>query len=208
MRICFITNIYYPYHRGGAEQVVKKTVEGLLLQQHEVIVITATPDKEMIERDGNLTIYRIRPNNIFFYTDASEHSLLARVVWHVINIFNISVASRVKKILQQEEPEVVHTHNLMGLSFLIPGAIRKLHLRHVHTIHDVQLVEPSAIILKQHEHNWRYTGIATRAYTYLMKTLMGRRTSSYRRHIFSSIFIVLGTFFQSPNVWCCAIRSR
>ena len=168
MNICLISNIYPPYHRGGAEQVVVKTVEGLLEAGHRVVLITATPGQEEIEQKEGLTIHRIHPKNIFFYTNAHEHGFISRLLWHVIDIFNIGVSKQVKKILQEEQPDVVHTHNLMGLSFLIPKTIRRLGLRHIHTVHDVQLVEPSGIIFKEKENSWRYTGLPTKLYTALL----------------------------------------
>jgi glycosyltransferase involved in cell wall biosynthesis len=88
-------------------------------------------------------------------------------------MFHVGSARFVKKILEEEQPDVVHTHNLMGLGFLIPRVIRKLSIHHVHTVHDVQLVEPSGIILKQKEHHFRYGGLPTRAYSWVMKQLMG-----------------------------------
>lgn len=172
MKICIINNIYPPYDRGGAEQVVVKTVEGLLEAGHEVVIITSCPEGNHVETDGKLKIYRRRPKNIFYYTDAHNYSLLARFIWHVIDIFNFSTASWVKEILRTEKPDIVHTHNLMGLSFLIPNVLRKLNLRHIHTVHDVQLVEPSAMILKTEENKWRYTGLPTRIYTWLIKKLI------------------------------------
>lgn len=174
MKVAIINNIYPPYDRGGAEQVVVKTVAGLRAAGHQVVVITTTPGKaetEVVASD--LTIYRIHPRNLFFYTDAHHHNALARFVWHVIDIFNASAARAVKDILAHEKPDVVHTHNLMGLSFLVPKAIRALQLRHVHTVHDVQLVEPSAMILKLQEKTWRYTGWPTRLYTSLLRALIG-----------------------------------
>ena len=174
MKVAIINNIYPPYDRGGAEQVVVKTVAGLRAAGHQVVVITTTPGKaetEVVAQD--LTIYRIHPRNLFFYTDAHKHNAFARFVWHVIDIFNRPAAHAVKDILAHEKPGVVHTHNLMGLSFLVPKAIRALQLRHIHTVHDVQLVEPSAMILKLQEKTWRYTGWPTRLYTRLLRALIG-----------------------------------
>ena len=48
MKICIIHNLYEPYARGGAEQVVKATIDFLLSLGHEVVLITATPEKEKI----------------------------------------------------------------------------------------------------------------------------------------------------------------
>jgi len=173
MKISIITNLYPPYARGGAEQVVHKIVDELAALGHSLVIITLAPKKEEKEQQGNVTIYRIHPRNLFFYTDAHHHSVVARFLWHVIDIFHFSTRRKMKEILQTEKPNVVHTHNLMGLGFLIPGLIKKLGLRHIHTVHDVQLVEPSGIILKQYEKSRRYTGLPTKMYTAIMRTLFG-----------------------------------
>lgn len=173
MKICIIENIYPPYDRGGAEQVVRMMVEWLRARGHEVVIITSSPDGESVERSAGLTIYRRKPLNLFFYTNAHHHSMAIRFLWHVIDMFHVPIARWVTRILMEEKPEIVHTHNLMGLSFCIPRAIRRLGLRHIHTVHDVQLVEPSAMILKQVEGSWRYHGLPTRLYTQLMRALMG-----------------------------------
>lgn len=173
MKVCIINNIYPPYDRGGAEQVVVKTVEGLIQAGHQVVVITSSPEGESLELKNSLKIYRNRPRNIFFYTEAHHHGWLSRFFWHFFDTFNISSSTWVREILIKEAPDVVHTHNLMGLSFLIPKTIRSLDLRHVHHVHDVQLVEPSAMILKAKESSWRYNGLPTKVYTWVMKRLMG-----------------------------------
>jgi len=173
MKICLINNLYPPHARGGAEQVVYKTVQGLLEAGHEVVVITTVPEGPHVWREGRLTIYRVAPKNLFFYTNAHQHRFLTRALWHLLDMFHFPLARRVAEILRQEKPEVAHTHNLMGVSFLAPRIIRRLGIRHLHTVHDVQLVEPSGIILKAKENNWRYRGLPTRAYTAIMRRLMG-----------------------------------
>lgn len=173
LRVCLINNIYPPFHRGGAEQVVVKTVEGLRAAGHEVILITASPEGDTVEKQPGLTIYRFTPPNIYFYTKAHEHHAAMRMLWHLINLFHWPVAQRVKRIVQQEQPDIVHTHNLMGLSFLIPRIIASLQIPHVHTVHDVQLVEPSGIILKEKEHEWRYRGFPSKLYTAVVRWLFG-----------------------------------
>lgn len=172
MKVAIIHNLYPPYARGGAEQVVFKTVQGLVESGHQVVVITLGPVKE-VEKKGNVTIYRLNPKNIFSYLNAQKHSALARLLWHVFDIWNIDSARSVQTILQQEKPDVVHTHNFMGIGFLIPRVIHKLKIPHVHTVHDVQLVEPSGIILKEKENSWRYRGFMTQWYAKIMQHLLG-----------------------------------
>lgn len=174
MKICIVNNLYPPYVRGGAEQVVVKTVEGLLADGHAVTVITSTPQGDYCERQGErFTICRFRPWNVFFYTDAHRHGIAVRALWHLINLFHVGAARRVRQILLEQKPDVVHTHNLMGMSFLIPRMIRRLGIRHIHTVHDVQLVEPSGIIRKTKERSFRYTGPHIFLYSALLRALVG-----------------------------------
>ncbi|OGH60056.1 MAG: hypothetical protein A2725_00190 [Candidatus Magasanikbacteria bacterium RIFCSPHIGHO2_01_FULL_33_34] len=173
MKICLITNLYPPYSRGGAEHVVFKTVRGMLDQGHEVVVITTTPDDNEEDIGEFLSIYHYKPSNLFFYTQAHKHNVFVRALWHIVDMFHFGSARYVKDILEKEKPDVVHTHNLMGIGFLIPAVIRKLKIKHLHTVHDVQLVEPSGIILKLREKDWRYNGLPTKIYTWFMRHLIG-----------------------------------
>jgi len=72
-------------------------------------------------------------------------------IWHLIDIFNYHSYRQVKKILKQEKPELVLSHNLKGLGYLTLLAVKRLKIRNIHTIHDVQLVNPSGLIIKGHE---------------------------------------------------------
>lgn len=173
MKICVISNLYPPNARGGAEQVVSKTVDGLISVGHSVVVITTTKDREWCEKTNKLSVYRFRPKNLYYYTYAHQYNCFFRFFWHLVNMFNIQAVREVRDILEKEKPDVVHTHNLMGLSFLIPRLIRKMGLYHVHTVHDVQLVEPSGIILKSKEKSFRYNGFPTKIYSAITSWLFG-----------------------------------
>jgi glycosyltransferase involved in cell wall biosynthesis len=150
MKICLIHSLYAPYTRGGAEVVVEIIIRELLQLGHEVILITLGR-KKGIQREGKLTIYRIKPINIFSFLDIDKRSIWLRFFWHPLDVFNLSSYLSVKKILHKEKPAVVMTHNLKGLGYLIPKAIRRVGIRHFHTVHDVQLSRPSGLILFNRE---------------------------------------------------------
>jgi glycosyltransferase involved in cell wall biosynthesis len=180
MKICLVSNLYPPYARGGAEQVVKNTVEGLLARGHEVVVITARPlfaDRHalsaLVMTNDNLKIYRFYPHNIFFYGNDFKYPFWLRFFWHLFDVFNFHSYWQVRRILSKEKPDIVHTHNLKGLGYLIPRAIRGLGLRHVHTLHDVQLVEPSGIIIKGAENQWPYNFFLRSWYEKICRVLFG-----------------------------------
>jgi len=205
MKILLINNIYAPYDRGGAEQVVKKTIDELLAHGHQVVLITGTPDGEEVVTDERCTIYRIHPNNIYFYTSGHRFHVIIRFFWHLLNLSNVFVLSKIKKILIEESPDIVHTHNLMGLSFLIPSLIRTLNIRHIHTVHDVQLVEPSGMIIKQKETCWRYNGLPTKLYTTITKKLFGSPDVVISPSQFLHNFYASRGFFKKSQ--CVVIRN-
>ena len=91
-------------------------------------------------------------------------------MWHKLDIWNWWSARIVKKILQQENPDKVETHNLMGIGFMIPKLIQKLGYKHVHVLHDVQLVEPSGVLAWDHEKD----NLIQKIYSWLMKKKFGQ----------------------------------
>lgn len=146
MKFCLINSLYAPYERGGAEVVTETIVKELLQENHQVIVITLGR-KSGAAREGKLTVYRVNPLNVFSFLDINKRPIWLRIFWHPLDVFNFFGYFSVKKILNKEKPDVVMTHNLKGLGYLVPKAIKKCGLRHWHTIHDVQLSRPSGLIL-------------------------------------------------------------
>ncbi|MCR4312312.1 MAG: glycosyltransferase, partial [Candidatus Uhrbacteria bacterium] len=130
MKIGIVTNLYPPYARGGAENVIVRTVEQLLALGHDVFVISAQPK----EKGRNVTlgrlslerVYRFFPNNIYFTLDDHAYPWGVRLFWHIIDAFSWSGAEAVRTVLRDERPDVVITHNLKGIGLRIPGAIQKL----------------------------------------------------------------------------------
>lgn len=155
-KVVFINNLYQPYARGGAERIIQEKVEKLNQDQIKPIIITWKPLKkwggwqpEKTNKKG-ITIYRFWVPNIFSYRNLSDHNLLLKFIWHLIDMFNIFSALIIYRILRKEKPDRVHTHNLMGIGFLTPLVVSLLSLRHFHTLHDVQLIEPSAVLPWDH----------------------------------------------------------
>lgn len=170
MKICLINNLYEPYGRGGAEQVVKTLAQGLKNAQHEVLVIT-TAKSTKVDNLAGIKIYYIKPANLFWFGRINEKTALLRLIWHGLDMVNLSGRKQVKEILEQEKPDLVNTHNLKGISYLIPRLLRKMKIRHIHTLHDTQLINPMGLITVGKENNWRQTFFLTKLYGFLNKKL-------------------------------------
>jgi len=146
MKICLINSLYDPYYRGGAEVVAEKIVKELLAENHQVMVITLGK-KPNVTIQGNLSIFHLKPFNLFSFIDINDRSVWLRLLWHPLDVFNFSSYHSVKNILMSQKPDLVLTHNLKGLGYLIPKAIRHCRIKHFHTLHDVQLSRPSGLII-------------------------------------------------------------
>ncbi len=158
MKICIISGLYPPYAKGGAEAVAASAAYEFKAVGHDVYVITAKPFRnlkslwpEKIIEDG-ITIYRFFPLNLFFYGNIGQYHFLLRVLWHLMDIWNIHASICLAHILKKVWPDIVATHNLKGFSFITPSTLygvrrdKKISYKWIHTLHDVQLVSPSGLL--------------------------------------------------------------
>ncbi|HDQ23208.1 MAG TPA: glycosyltransferase [Candidatus Uhrbacteria bacterium] len=155
MKIGLINSLYKPYKRGGAEVVFSRIVKELKKNSHDVFVITISGKKNktdfFITEMDDVRVYRFYPQNIFSFIEINQQPFWKRLIWHFIDFFNWHSYGQVKKIFKKEKPDLVLTHNVKGLGYLTWQAIRKLKIKNIHTLHDVQLVNPSGLIIKGRE---------------------------------------------------------
>jgi glycosyltransferase involved in cell wall biosynthesis len=147
--IALINNLYGSYARGGAERVVEELAAQYRDQGTRVVIICLGQENKRIEQD-NVVVYYYKAPQIFSYMNLNKHASPMKMLWHLFDIYNIFAAKGIKAILEKEHVFLVHTHNLMGLGFLLPKMIHSLGLQHKHTVHDVQLVDPSGILPWNH----------------------------------------------------------
>ncbi len=170
--------------------MAERVARGLKSAGHEVFVISTKPWggwaslKPVAAEENGLKTYRFYPANIFYYLNGHKHNALARLVWHFFDMFNCQSRRSVKNILRSEKPDLVLTHNLMGIGFEIPRAICKLGIKHIHTLHDVQLAVPSGLIISGREKNWE------------QRTWLRKLYEAACRRLFASPDVVV-----SPSKW-------
>ncbi len=173
MKISIITNLYPPFVRGGAEWLTYLIALELVKAGNEVSLITTAPKNSLkyqpvqLIKENGMTVYRFCPANIYYYLNANKYPKIFRLFWQIINLFNIQASSVIKKILIKEKPQAVITANLMGLTFLLPRLLRQLSLKHLHIVHDVQLLHPSGLFIVGRQ----YSSFWTKFYQFLTRYL-------------------------------------
>lgn len=195
MKIGIITNLYPPYARGGAENVIVRTVGQLMAMGHDVFVITGHPKelgaKRVLDRSSTERIYRFFPKNIYFMLDDYRHRWGTRLLWHIRDAVSWHGAEHVRAILRDEQPDVVITHNLKGIGLNIPSVIADLNIPHVHVVHDLQLIVPSGLLMFGEENQSWYAEAAYAAYRFLCRQKFGNPDlvifpSKYLKEVYES----------------------
>ncbi len=146
MKVAVINNLYKPYQKGGAEKVAEITINQLQSLGHQVFLVTTKPSSKKEENSSPKTYYI----NSKYY-NLKDYSYTYRFFWQIENVFNTRKALRLRRILKKEKPDLIISNNLMGLSFLSFFVIRQLKIKHVHILHDVQLIHPSGLIFYRKE---------------------------------------------------------
>ncbi len=176
MKIALANNLYCPYNRGGAETVVRQMAADLKAQGHDVFLITTKPKPQPARKEKASDNEKFNEELRIYYFPSYYYNLAKlpsyiKVFWHFANIFSWRKAAAIKKILIKEKPELVITHNLMGLGFLLPLVIKKLKIRHEHYLHDIQLLYPTGLMMLGKESV--IDGLSARIYQLFTRDFLG-----------------------------------
>ena len=178
MKIALLTNLYPPLSRGGAEKVAQRIVGELKRRGHDVFVISTklydgwSSFRLSRELMSATRVYRLRPINLYHPLFDYRHIFPVRALWHLMDLFFPCNTQQICRLLEEEKPDIILTHNLKGLSLRLPKMIRSLCLPWIHTIHDVQLSIPSGLLFYG-QHNWLNRSFLQRWYQYCVRGIFG-----------------------------------
>jgi len=129
LKIVILQDDLYPEAKGGASMIVFELAKKYLLRGHRVSVITATQNKKMVGRTSleGLDIYRL-------FSDYHER-------WRAyLSLYNPTMVTCVKKILNAIKPDIVHAHNIhKHISYYALRCSKKTGAKVFLTAHDAML---------------------------------------------------------------------
>jgi glycosyltransferase involved in cell wall biosynthesis len=140
MRILLTNSFYYPSFVGGAEISVQLLAEGLKRTGNEVYVLTTGPHNRVYRVNGVIVI-SCKQKNIFstYNGTAGVHGFF-KVIWHLIDSFNMAYHFKISAILKKVRPSLVHTNTIQGFSPFIWLTIKASKIPLVHTMRDYYLL--------------------------------------------------------------------
>jgi glycosyltransferase involved in cell wall biosynthesis len=148
MKILFINTLYSPHIGGGAEVILKSLVEGIASQGHEVCVLSTCAGDDYEEFVDGIRVIRVGIENVYWNYNKDNKSSLQKLRWHLNDIYNSSMAEKVVKVVNEIQPDIVNTHNVVGFSAAVWPAIRKLNIPIVQVLHDQYAICPNSNMFK------------------------------------------------------------
>lgn len=148
--IMLVNNIYPPIVAGGAERIVAYLAEGLVRRDHQVTVVsTCGPDMEPypVEYRNGVEIIRFFPPNLYWSFDRSLQPGPRKWLWHARDAWNLAAGARLRTILTEARPDILHSHLIDGFSAAIWARARQAGVPVLHTAHDYHLLCPRAFML-------------------------------------------------------------
>ena len=139
MKILYFSDEFPPAVTGGAAIVAYDFAVALLKKGHEVFVITASQDRS---RAGKSEI-----DGVKIFTLFSKYPVFLR---HYLSGWNPFLAGKIKKILEEIKPDIVHAHNIhTHISYSALKIAKKSGAKVFLTAHDTMLVESDLQSLKK-----------------------------------------------------------
>ncbi|WP_258100422.1 glycosyltransferase family 4 protein [Marinoscillum pacificum] len=152
MKILIFNSLYTDFVKGGAERSVKFLAESLVNNNVSVTVVALTNKRSFQASENGVFVQYLKNRNVYWAFDESNKNRkinrLLKYIWHLIEAFNIFQYHRLRKLIKDEAPDVVHTNNITGFSPIIWFICKNLKIPVVHTIRDYYLICSNSNMLR------------------------------------------------------------
>lgn len=126
-KIVFLIDSFPPLSRGGAGVVAFRLARGLLKRGHEVHIITSVQNNEEL---GELLYEGLKLHRIFLLNQGNFRFFRG--------LYNREAIRKIKRILTQIKPDVIHAHTINGfLSWWSLVVAKRFTKKLFITVHDV-----------------------------------------------------------------------
>ena len=163
MKLMIVNAFYFPDIIGGAEISVQKLAEGLTENGIEVVIL-CNGEKDSIEVINGIKIIRKKFNNIFSFFQYRKSKGLKKILYKVLDYYNIFNTDTIKKVLIYEKPDIIHTNNLFGISPVLWKLAKKQNIPIIHTLRDYFQLCPKANLMKKNSISCEKCHIICRLY--------------------------------------------
>lgn len=128
---------------------MQSLAEGTVEAGHRSVVVSMDDGKGVRSSWVNsVKVYYIGIRNLYWPFRDGGASVMLKPFWHALDTYNPLMGRAVASILDEERPDLVHTHTLSGFSTLSWHLVKQRGLPLVHTLHDYYLMCPRATMFR------------------------------------------------------------
>lgn len=147
MKVLLVSFLLDPRLGGGAATSATRLAHGLAQQGVEVVAVTTHGEAEPhVAVEDGIKIHSFRPRNLYWVEDKDGQPLWKKVIWQTIDTWNPSTYRYLRRVIDSEQPDVVHIHKLRGLSPSVWAAAAESYRLIVQTCRDYELISPEGTL--------------------------------------------------------------
>ncbi len=151
MKILIMNNYYYPNMMGGAEHSIKLLAEQLARTGNEVHILSMDgaekADAVQAEEINGVFVHRSYCKSIYRRRILNDKGYMTDKLlngWY--SVHNGKMNRDVKRVVDIVAPNVIHTQNLVSMSYWVWKYAGKKNIPVVHTLRDYWLLDPTTNI--------------------------------------------------------------
>ena len=135
------------YNVGGAGGVAALIAEEIQKMGNSVVFAETREESGTGEKKVNgVRGYEVGLRNVYWpYLKDQNHSSVSKAFWHALNVYNPWMGAEIGRLLEREQPDLLHTQNLSGFTVSAWHAARKRNIPIVHTCQDYSLLCPRSM---------------------------------------------------------------
>lgn len=150
MKILIVNSYYYPNMIGGAEFSIKILAENLAAKGHEVSVLSmdGKPETEVLDfyEINKVKVFRSYSKSLYRRRLQKKKHLKDKIWNGIHSIWNFKMNKDVRKVVDMIDPDIIHTQNLVSMSYWIWKYAKSKNIPVVHTLRDYWLLDPTTNI--------------------------------------------------------------
>lgn len=135
-------NVMYPPDIGGGAEVVMHDLNFLLAERGYDVhsIVFHTEEKPKFDIIEGIKVWRFRIPNIYLPHVNKRRTKLLKIIWHLLNIYNVASCKIFKNFLNNFKPDLIIMHNTYGWSPSILFSIAKYNIPTIQVLHDLHYI--------------------------------------------------------------------
>lgn len=157
MKIAMVMSVYGKDAIGGAERTAGILANNLVRCGHEVTIVSlgAINSKESsFQTEFGVNVWQLPLSQLYdpYGLDGVKNqppvSSIKKALWHLLDVYNLRMALRVRAVFRKISPDIVMTHTLQGFSVAVWTEAKRVGAKIVHMTHDHALICPATAMTK------------------------------------------------------------